>query len=121
MGRTERVQIGSGVTKTVTVENNPYRNLRIEPWAETASVTNSGGGTLSEDHVNFEFTDQQTGMVQIGLDYSSVGQDLTKWDGSLRAQGLMTQHRNMTACAVPNKPTHRTYQPCIFRGGVWGN
>jgi len=105
--RTERIQTGNEVTKTATVENNPYRTLRIQPWAETASVTSNGGGTLSDDHVNFEFTDQQMAAVSIGLDYASVGQDLTTWDGSLAAEGLTTQYRNMTACAVPNSATHR--------------
>ena len=119
--RSERRQSGNTVTKTATVENNPYTNLHVQPWAETAQVSANGGGSSSDDHVNFQFANQQRASVQIGLDYSSIVQDLTRWDGSLAAQGLTTKLRDMTACAVPNNPNSRTYEPCVFQGGVWSN
>ena len=117
--RTDRTQTGNTVTKQVTVENNPFQNLRVQPWAETATVSGNGGGTVQDDHVNFVYTSQQSASAQIMLDYSSLIQDLTLFDGSLVAQGLVTKARNMTACAVPGNAAARTYEPCIFQGGVW--
>ena len=118
--RTERHQTGMAVTKKVMVENNPYGNLRLSPWAETARVSVTAGGNVAEDHVDFMFQGQRAATVEIGLDYGTVTQDLTRFDGSIEAQGRTSKLRNMTKCAVPNNNARRTYEPCIFQGGVWG-
>jgi len=39
--RAERSRTGNTVTKTVTVENNPFTNLYVQPWADDLTLSSS--------------------------------------------------------------------------------
>ena len=53
--RAERSCEDGKVTKTVTVDSNPFANLRLQPWAEDGRVVASSpeGGNLTDGHVEW--------------------------------------------------------------------
>merc|ERR1712072_1480250 len=71
--RAERQVQGDGaVTKTVTVESNPFKNLIVQPWAEDKKVTSSSPstGTIANPpygHVGWQFnSDKATVSLTAG-------------------------------------------------------
>jgi len=76
--RSSRVVDGGKVTKTVTVEANPFTNLHIQPWAEDATVTSStpAGGVVDAPtgHVGWTFTaDNATVELSLGGEVPATG------------------------------------------------
>merc|ERR1712094_39515 len=65
--RAQRVQKGNKVTKTVTVDSNPFKNLIVEPWAEDAKVTSTSPAKsvsyAAPGHVGWHFQASSASVV----------------------------------------------------------
>jgi hypothetical protein len=73
--RAERSQKGHTVTKTVSVDSSPFKNLIVEPWTEDARVKSTRPATTVSDpapgHVGWRF---QSSGASVVLELS-VGHD----------------------------------------------
>ena len=87
--RQEAGGVGNMVTKTVTVRNNPFGRLIVQPWIEdvnhaTDLVSSSpAGATYGDGHLGWTFSGQLDADVSLTYDYSRVAWDATMWDGGL--------------------------------------
>jgi len=110
--RSERTQDGNTVTKQVSVEDNPFKTLHLQPWSEDAKVLSFTPGGVpgvandesADGHMNWSFgpadghLNNTAATVQLVMDYGTAKWDGTEWDGSLAAQGRLLKARNYTAC-----------------------
>ena len=96
------------MTKRVTVRNNPFAKLLVQPWADGARVVSASRGgvpgvtTGSPDgHMEWllEF-DAANASLELVLDHArrDVSDGGDAWDGSLAAEGLTTKYRDYYAC-----------------------
>ncbi|GMH95247.1 hypothetical protein TrST_g1348 [Triparma strigata] len=101
--RAEREREGNVVKKKITVENSPFTNLFVQPWADGAEVMVGNGGIERDNgHVEWEFHGEAAGGVEVELKLDYFGREDwdggEDWDGSLEAEGLTSKYRDYYAC-----------------------
>ena len=104
----ERVQRTSAVKKKVTIKNNPFSKLRVQPWADEAEVVSVLGGNTTtgvrerDGHVEWDFRDDEAVEVEVEFELDYEGREEwdggIDWDGSLEAEGLSSKYRYYHAC-----------------------
>jgi len=112
----------------VSVQNNPFAILKLQPWTEDATVLASSNGSSPgkasdgslDGHLNWLFQSPEA-EVQLMMDFATAKWDGSMWDGSLEAQGRAVKVRNYTACDPMGGvgPTHCVGSPAgngAFRG-----
>jgi len=93
--RTERLRTGAMATKTVTVENNPFTNLYVQPWGDDLTVASS----MPNSH---RMADSPPGHASWHFDSSKPNTNSNKQTVVLRLDESTPDPRRPTADPILN-------------------